>query len=70
MEKNLAETDNSDVFLFLPNMPKMGVSGQKRKNRVCACLRDRYLLYQTVLHGGRQKQRYFNASTPSSRRDN
>ena len=42
----------------------------KRKNRTFACVHGRYLPYQTFPIGGRQTQRYFIVSTPSSRRDN
>ena len=51
---------------FLTNLPKKGISGQKRKNRI----HGRYLLYLTFPHGGRQTQRYFNVTSPSSRRGN
>ena len=57
-------------LFFWPNLPKNGISGRKRKNRTCAYAHGHYLLYQTFLHEGRQTQRYFNTSSPSSRRDN
>ena len=51
-------------------MLKNGVSGHKQKNRSFERAHNRYLLYQIFLHGGRQTQRYFNVSSPSSRRNN
>ena len=41
----------------------------KRKNCIFSCVHGRYLLYETFPHGGRQTQRYFNVSFPSSRRE-
>ena len=42
----------------------------KLENCSCACVHGCYLPYETFQHGGRQTQRYFNASSLSSRRDN
>ena len=30
---------------FKAPIPKKGISGQRRKNRTCACVHGRYLLY-------------------------
>ena len=50
--------------------PKRVFSVENKKNRTCACVHGRYLLYLTFPHGDRQTQRYFNVSFPSSCRDN
>ena len=60
----------NNLDFFWPNLPTKGISGRTRKNCTCACAHGRYLLYWTFPHGGRQSQRYFNVSSPSSRRDN
>ena len=39
------------------------------KNYTFACVHGRYLLYYNFPNGARQTKRYFNVSTPSSRRD-
>ena len=54
-----------DWFLYF----KKGIPDRQRKYCSCACVPGRYLLYQTFPQEGRQA-RYFNVSTPSSRREN
>ena len=57
------------ILIFRPNLPNKGISGRKRKNHMC--VRPWSLL--TILNFSardRQTQRYFNVSSPSSRRDN
>ena len=49
-------------------MPKKGISGLKQKNRTFH-VHPWSLVYETFAHGDRQKQRDFNVSSPSSRRD-
>ena len=55
-------------WIFGPNLPWKGIFGLKRKNRIFACVHGHYF-YWTFPHRGRQTQRYFNVSSPSSRRD-
>ena len=58
------------TIFFRPKFPKKRITIRKWKNCTYACVHGRYLLYQTFPHGGRETQRYFNVSSPFSRRDN
>ena len=61
---------NLIIFTFWTKFAQKGISGRKRKNRTCACVHGRYLLYKTFPHRGRQTKRYFNVSAPFSYRNN
>ena len=61
---------NLIIFTFWTKFAQKGISGRKRKNRTCACVHGRYLLYKTFPHRGRQTKRYFNVSSPFSYRNN
>ena len=58
------------TIFFRPKFPKNRITIRKWKNRTCACVHGRYLLYQTFPNEGRETQRYFNVSSPFSRKDN
>ena len=36
---------NWQVWILRPNLPKKGISSLKQKNRIFACVHDRYLVY-------------------------
>ena len=57
-------------FFFWPNLPKKSISGQKRKICTCTCVHGCCFLNKTFPHRGQQTYRYYNVSSPSSRRDN
>ena len=62
---------NWQFRFFGLNLLKKDISGRKQKNREFACAHGHYLTYLLNFpYRGLQKQRYFNVSSPSSRRDN
>ena len=61
---------NWQFWYFGLNLPEKGISSRKRKNCTYAGVHGCYLLYLTFLQGGRQTQRYFDVSSPSSPRGN
>ena len=58
------------IFYCSEFSKRMEKTGKCKAFRTFACVHGRYLLYLTFSYGDRQTQRYFNVSSPSSRRDN